>query len=82
MGDFNVSPEDIDIGIGEQNMKRWLRDGKTSFQPEERDMWNSIKNLGFVDSWRFQKIQMRILYIHGLTTDLECLMMILKEVLE
>mgnify|MGYP004004036501 FL=1 len=22
MGDFNVSPEDIDIGIGEQNMKR------------------------------------------------------------
>src|SRR6056300_1487145 len=35
MGDFNVSPEDIDIGIGEQNMKRWLRDGKTSFQPEE-----------------------------------------------
>ena len=54
MGDFNVSPEDIDIGIGEQNMKRWLRDGKTSFQPEERDMWNSIKDLGFVDSWRFQ----------------------------
>ena len=25
MGDFNVSPEDIDIGIGEQNAKRWLR---------------------------------------------------------
>ena len=52
MGDFNVSPEDIDIGIGEQNAKRWLREGKTSFQPEEREMWNSIKNLGFVDSWR------------------------------
>ena len=52
MGDFNVSPEDIDIGIGEQNMKRWLRDGKTSFQPQEREMWNSIKNLGFQDSWR------------------------------
>ena len=52
MGDFNVSPEDIDIGIGEQNAKRWLREGKTSFQPEERKMWNSIKNLGFVDSWR------------------------------
>ena len=53
MGDFNVSPEDIDIGIGEENAKRWLRDGKTSFQPQEREMWNSIKNLGFVDSWRF-----------------------------
>ena len=52
MGDFNVSPEDIDIGIGEQNAKRWLREGKTSFQPQEREMWNSIKNLGFVDSWR------------------------------
>jgi len=52
MGDFNVSPEDIDIGIGEQNAKRWLREGKTSFQPQEREMWNNIKNLGFVDSWR------------------------------
>ena len=52
MGDFNVSPEDIDIGIGEENAKRWLRDGKTSFQPQEREMWNSIKDLGFIDSWR------------------------------
>ena len=52
MGDFNVSPEDIDIGIGEQNAKRWLRDGKTSFQPQEREMWNKIKDLGFVDTWR------------------------------
>ena len=52
MGDFNVSPQDIDIGIGAENAKRWLRDGKTSFQPQEREMWNSIKNLGFVDSWR------------------------------
>ena len=52
MGDFNVSPEDIDIGIGENNAKRWLREGKTSFQPQEREMWNSIKNLGFIDSWR------------------------------
>ena len=36
MGDFNVSPEDIDIGIGEQNAKRWLREGKTSFQPRRK----------------------------------------------
>jgi exodeoxyribonuclease-3 len=54
MGDFNVAPEDTDIGIGSENVKRWLRDGKTSFQPQERDMWNSIKNLGFMDSWRIQ----------------------------
>ena len=52
MGDFNVAPEDIDIGIGPENMKRWLRDGKTSFQPQEREMWNSIKDIGFIDSWR------------------------------
>ena len=52
MGDFNVAPKDIDIGIGSENVKRWLRDGKTSFQPQEREMWNRIKDLGFVDSWR------------------------------
>ena len=54
MGDFNVAPEDIDIGIGPENMKRWLRDGKTSFQPQEREMWNSIKDIGFIDSWRLK----------------------------
>ena len=25
MGDLNISPEDIDIGIGENNRKRWLQ---------------------------------------------------------
>jgi len=54
MGDFNVAPTDLDIGIGEQNVKRWLRDGKTAFLPEEIEMWNKIRNLGFVDSWRKQ----------------------------
>jgi len=37
MGDYNIAPQDIDIGIGEDNAKRWLRTGKTSFLPEERD---------------------------------------------
>ena len=54
MGDFNVAPTELDIGIGELNVKRWLRDGKTAFLPEEIEMWNKIKNLGFVDSWRKQ----------------------------
>ena len=54
MGDFNVAPSENDIGIGEKNAKRWLRDGKCAFLPEEIEMWNSIKNLGFIDSWRFQ----------------------------
>jgi exodeoxyribonuclease-3 len=54
MGDFNVAPTPLDIGIGEANAKRWLKEGKTAFLPEEIDMWNSIKNLGFIDSWREQ----------------------------
>src|SRR5690554_608744 len=36
MGDFNIAPEDHDIGIGEHNAKRWLRTGKCCFLPEER----------------------------------------------
>ena len=31
MGDFNVAPTEKDIGIGENNVKRWLRDGKCAF---------------------------------------------------
>ncbi len=54
MGDFNVAPSPLDIGIGEINAKRWLKEGKTGFLPEEIDMWNSIKDLGFIDSWREQ----------------------------
>jgi len=34
-GDMNVAPEDADIGIGEDNRRRWLRTGKASFLPEE-----------------------------------------------
>ena len=60
MGDFNVAPTELDIGIGEQNVKRWLRDGKTAFLPEEIEMWNKIKDLGFIDSWREQNPNERI----------------------
>ncbi len=52
MGDFNISPQDIDIGIGEANRKRWLRDGKTSFLPEEREWYERLLNAGFTDTWR------------------------------
>lgn len=52
MGDFNISPEDQDIGIGEANRKRWLREGKTSFQPVEREWLTSIKSWGLKDSYR------------------------------
>ncbi|GHE21914.1 exodeoxyribonuclease III [Halomonas urumqiensis] len=52
MGDFNISPEDIDIGIGEDNRRRWLREGKTSFQPVEREWLAGIKAWGLIDSYR------------------------------
>ncbi|WP_447556247.1 exodeoxyribonuclease III [Vreelandella sp. EE22] len=52
MGDFNISPEDQDIGIGEPNRKRWLREGKTSFQPVEREWLEGIKAWGLEDSYR------------------------------
>ena len=38
MGDFNVAPSPLDIGIGEINAKRWLKEGKTAFLPVEIDM--------------------------------------------
>lgn len=52
MGDINISPEDQDIGIGEANRKRWLREGKTSFQPEEREWLGKLITWGLHDSYR------------------------------
>ncbi len=52
MGDMNVAPLDLDIGIGEPNMKRWLKDGKTSFLPEEREWLQTITDWGLVDTYR------------------------------
>ena len=52
MGDINISPEDIDIGIGADNAKRWLKTGKCSFLPEEREWLARLKNWGLVDSFR------------------------------
>ncbi len=52
MGDLNISHQDIDIGIGEDNRKRWLRTGKCSFLPEEREWLEDILNWGFYDTYR------------------------------
>ncbi len=52
MGDMNVAPLDEDIGIGEPNKKRWLRDGKTSFLPEERGWLQKLVDWGLVDTFR------------------------------
>ncbi len=52
MGDLNISPTDLDIGIGEENRKRWLRTGKCSFLPEERQWLAQLQSLGLVDTFR------------------------------
>ncbi|MBD1576759.1 exodeoxyribonuclease III [Vibrio sp. S11_S32] len=52
MGDINISPIDLDIGIGEPNAKRWLKTGKCSFQPEERQWLKTLMDWGFEDTFR------------------------------
>lgn len=52
IGDVNVAPLDQDIGIGPDNAKRWLRDGKCSFLPEEREWLASLLGWGLCDTYR------------------------------
>jgi exodeoxyribonuclease-3 len=52
MGDYNIAPQDSDIGIGEDNARRWLRSGKTSFLPEEREWFQQLSALGLHDGFR------------------------------
>jgi exodeoxyribonuclease-3 len=52
MGDYNIAPRDEDIGIGEENARRWLRTGKTSFLPEEREWFERLVGLGLYDGFR------------------------------
>lgn len=52
MGDMNIAPQDVDIGIGEDNAKRWLKTGKCSFLPEERDWYQRLLDWGLADSYR------------------------------
>jgi exodeoxyribonuclease III len=52
VGDMNVAPLDLDIGIGADNAKRWLRAGKCSFLPEEREWLGGLQALGLEDLYR------------------------------
>jgi len=54
MGDMNIAPLDLDVGIGEDNAKRWLRTGKCSFLPEERQWLQQLTDWGLHDTFRRQ----------------------------
>jgi exodeoxyribonuclease-3 len=52
MGDMNVAPADIDVGIKPENAKRWIKTGKCAFLPEERQWLQNLKDWGLQDSFR------------------------------
>jgi exodeoxyribonuclease-3 len=52
MGDMNVAPEDLDVGIGEKNAQRWIKTGKCCFLPEERGWLREIFRWGTYDLYR------------------------------
>ena len=52
IGDMNVAPEDADVGLGAESVKRWLQQGKCAFLPEEREMLRTLMDWGFEDSYR------------------------------
>ncbi|PPI88836.1 exodeoxyribonuclease III [Candidatus Pantoea edessiphila] len=54
MGDMNVASTDLDIGIGDENIKKWLQIGKCAFLPEEREWIKNLFDLGLIDIWRKQ----------------------------
>jgi len=52
IGDFNVAPEDADVGLGRANAQRWLRAGNCSFLPEERAWFERLQAWGLTDTYR------------------------------
>ena len=53
IGDMNIAPLDADIGIGNDNAKRWLQTGKCSFLPEEREWLQKLYDWGLYDTYRY-----------------------------
>jgi len=51
LGDMNIAPLDTDIGIGDDNRKRWLKTGKCCFLPEERQWLQLLLDWGLEDTY-------------------------------
>jgi len=52
VGDMNVAPTEFDVGIKPDSVKRWLKQGKTCFLPEEREWLQSISDWGLEEVYR------------------------------
>ena len=59
---MNIAPEDTDIGIGEVNAKRWLKNRKTSFLPEEREWYAALMSRELTDTYRLHYPESTELY--------------------
>ena len=62
MGDMNIAPSDSDVGIGEASMKRWLKQGKCSFLPEEREWYETLMKLDLTDTYRLHSPEVEDIY--------------------
>ena len=62
MGDMNIAPSDSDVGIGEASMKRWLKQGKCSFLPEEREWYETLMKLELTDTYRLHSPEVEDIY--------------------
>lgn len=58
LGDMNVAPLNLDVGIGDKNAALWLRHGKCGFLPEERDWLQKLTDWGLEDVFRKQHPQL------------------------
>ena len=52
IGDMNVALHDADVGIKPENAKRWLKNGKSAFLPEEREWLQALLDWGLIDTFR------------------------------
>lgn len=52
VGDMNVAPTEFDVGIKPDSVKRWLKQGKTSFLPEEREWLQKVSDWGLTEVYR------------------------------
>ncbi|AFA41227.1 exonuclease III [Wigglesworthia glossinidia endosymbiont of Glossina morsitans morsitans (Yale colony)] len=62
MGDMNISPTDLDIGLSVNSYKQWLNLKKCAFLPEERMWLNNLFQLGFKDVFRYLYPQKKNFY--------------------